>query len=424
MVSCVLLTATACAPLMYLNAPTKDTHGEYVIADSQLERFEQGFEAGIYPVHDDGYGYPVAANAKPYSDAEKPTVYRAKKTCMHANKIWPNLNVVADNDQDGFARALDERYGVLYQHGGVHKFWYEYNNTIYRAWSKRFYVVGDGTQIFEVFQTLQTPVSGCNLVGWSTGVARLEQYFRLYSAQGKPSLERLRQPMANKDAYLKAVEFVDAKKRGMERSLSKDRSYNAEYQAARSAQIARDNERRRAQGAEHYTKTYNRVMGEMASMAQSNAETHSRYRRDANRVYNDRKYASGGGSYTRTQQSRDQREEARRREKVQQELAYAAASKKSVAKHGTMDKSAAESSGVKYTHVSIEAHGTTDMHFPYEQALDLAETNAHNAAANSCADQGGRLEKGSGTLSKKNCAENAYGEHRCDAYMLFTCVKR
>jgi hypothetical protein len=88
--------------------------------------------------------------------------------------------------------------------------------------------------------------------------------------------------------------------------------------------------------------------------------------------------------------------------------------------------SASRSKGAERVSVDIEATGATDMYFPYEQSLDLAETKALNKAYALCrSDYSGRLLSDSGTLAKKDCKKHpTLEEYKCNAAVIFVCERR
>ncbi len=86
----------------------------------------------------------------------------------------------------------------------------------------------------------------------------------------------------------------------------------------------------------------------------------------------------------------------------------------------------AETPSVGKASVELETSGSTGMFFPYEQALDLAETKAANAAHALCRqDYGGRLLSDSGSMAKKECRQHtSREEYKCDVSLIFTCERR
>ncbi|QBM18999.1 hypothetical protein MARI_31420 [Marinobacter sp. JH2] len=71
----------------------------------------------------------------------------------------------------------------------------------------------------------------------------------------------------------------------------------------------------------------------------------------------------------------------------------------------------------------IQARGTTDMHFPYDQALNLATTNADTQARQSCREnyRGNISTLGDPNMEKKECVENRNQEYRCVVQIVHTC---
>ena len=427
------LLTSACGPLIHLSATEHDQAIALANGQQFLDTFETEFNSGQYELEPDTVSlteqfsprteYFVAHIGGTYP-SEKPIVNQTLRSCLRLNKLWPNKNLDVYSQSDGLIRALEERYGILYQQQGEFNFYFQYGSEPRMSTtSRRQFVVGDGTQIFEIFQQTQEPRSGCALVNMTWPKAQLKQYARLYSLKGKPDLERLRAPVTDTATYLNAVKLVDVKYAWAEQSLADAHAKHGTAREARNAAVERSNREQAQRSSEHFANTYNRVMSETAATAQNHLQTQQRYQREANNAYQRNKWASnGGGSSSADDQASAKAEQSRQSESRDTALAKYALDKSQEKHAAKANKQSVK--GTKYTKVSLEAHGTTNMHFAYEQALDLAETNAYNTAASSCAAQHGRLEKGSGTMAKKNCKENASGEYRCEVNMLFTCNKK
>ncbi|CAA0080817.1 Uncharacterised protein [Zhongshania aliphaticivorans] len=432
----VLLTS-ACGPLIHASSPAADEEAVLANGHALLDAFEAKIQQGQYTLEEPN-GYSRRTTFRDSSNREIPLRHFEDYSCLSIYKLWPNENFNAYAKNDGLIRALEERYGILYQKQREEDFYwdYTYDHPKMHITSRRVFVVGDGTQVFEVYQKTLDPRRGCALLNLSRGDAYVKQYIRLYSIHGEPDLARLTAPVTDPEAYIKAVIKVDG-------------SYD--YSARKYAEALENNGRRNAafelrnresarMSNEHFAATYNRVMSQTAATAKANSELHQRYRDRANNSYQSHKWRSNGGSSSSNGGSvssgssssggsnswdkdfAERRERARNEEMRNTVLATEAIEKSQQRQEARTTSEPVK--GTQYTKVSLEAYGTTDMHFAYDQALNLAETNAYNAAASSCAAQNGRLEKGSGTMAKKNCKENGSGEHRCEVNMLFTCNKR
>ncbi|MFT4917744.1 MAG: hypothetical protein ACI8RU_000357 [Zhongshania aliphaticivorans] len=430
------LLTSACGPLIYAGSPSADEEIALAKGYALLDAFEAKIKQGNYTVAEyDGDTSKTFFGKSAYR--EKPLRHLEAYSCLSISKLWPNDNFNAYAKNDGLIRALEERYGILYQQQRYEDFYwdYSYDHPKKRITSRRNFVVGDGTQIFEIYQHTLDPRRGCALLNLSSGDAYIKQYVRLYSIHGKPDLARLTAPVTEPEAYIKAVEKVDNSYAYSTRTYAKALKKNG----LRNERIEQQNRENARMSNEHFAATYNRIMSQTAATAKNNAETHQRYRNQANNAYQRHKWRSNGGgssnegsssggrSYGSGASSSDnefseRRERARNKEMRNTVLATEAIEKSQQRQDARTKKKPVK--GTQYTKVSLEAYGTTDMHFAYNQALNLAETNAYNTAASSCAAQNGRLEKGSGTMAKKNCKENASGEHRCEVNMLFTCNKR
>lgn len=73
--------------------------------------------------------------------------------------------------------------------------------------------------------------------------------------------------------------------------------------------------------------------------------------------------------------------------------------------------------------VELQARGTTNMYFPYDQALNLATTNADNKARQQCRENyRGRITSLSNpNMVKKECDENRNEQYRCVVQITHTC---
>lgn len=435
MVAFLAISLAGCGPTMYLSAPKPDKDQALYYANYYLDKFENDFRDGAF-TNSEYSQYDSATKVSRYYTAKKkkdannqsdeiPHFHYAKTTCLRAGKLWPNSSIDISNTDDGLRRAIDQRYGILHEYQGVDSFFrdYSYNNPKLNQTSYQLYVVGDGSQILSIYQKLIDPKVGCNLVNLKMPTARVKQYFRLTSFDAEPDIARLYQPLTNKDSFLKAAAYVDRSARAITRRYEEDLEENSQRNEARSAYFAKKREEDRQRNAEHFANTYSRVMSQTAAFANNHNQTMNAYRREADQIYQRSQWASSGSTTTTSSSQnsgRNSRQNAARLQEMNETIMVADAIDKSHSKHSN-NKQKEPVKGTKYTKVSIESHGTTDMHFPHEQALNLAETNAYTAAASSCAKQHGRLEKGSGTLAKKSCNKNNNDEFRCEVHMLFTC---
>lgn len=73
--------------------------------------------------------------------------------------------------------------------------------------------------------------------------------------------------------------------------------------------------------------------------------------------------------------------------------------------------------------VELQARGTTNMYFPYDQALNLATTNADTQARRQCRESyRGRITSLSNpNMVKKECDENRNEQYRCVVQITHTC---
>ncbi|MDO6822143.1 hypothetical protein [Marinobacter sp. 1_MG-2023] len=83
----------------------------------------------------------------------------------------------------------------------------------------------------------------------------------------------------------------------------------------------------------------------------------------------------------------------------------------------------AEKPAAKTVTAEIQARGTTDMHFAYAQALDLATTNADTQARQQCREnyRGTITTLDDPNMAKKECVENRNQEYRCVVQITHTC---
>lgn len=73
--------------------------------------------------------------------------------------------------------------------------------------------------------------------------------------------------------------------------------------------------------------------------------------------------------------------------------------------------------------VEIQSRGSTDMHFPYEQALDLATTNADTEARRQCREnyRGKITTLSDPNMVRKECSQNHNNEYRCVVQLTHSC---
>ena len=85
--------------------------------------------------------------------------------------------------------------------------------------------------------------------------------------------------------------------------------------------------------------------------------------------------------------------------------------------------SSAAKPAARIVKVELQARGTTNMYFPYDQALNLATTNADTQARRQCRESyRGRITSLSNpNMVKKECDENRNEQYRCVVQITHTC---
>lgn len=348
--------------------------------------------------------------------------WEKSNACLTPDEEWPNRSLnFFDKSSNTLGKMIDERYGVHYEIKSAYYYWYDITNRADVTSYRQLLLVGDGTQVLR-FNITEHVSRECTL---SSPRGKYSREFSLQSYGDLPvSLERLKQPLTpeNRPIFLEAMAIMDNIKSASISRYAESRAEASASAEARSAYYAQKNREKAERSAAHYAETVERVNKNMEFFTQT-----TNYVEQQNEINRrNSSTSSPSSSYTRSNNSSSSTPSNKEWQDNEVKRVYASA-KKSEVFEKAMDNSAAkkspETKGLRYTEISIEAKGTTSMYFEYDQALDLAETNAANEAANLCAGHSARLMKGSGTMAKKNCVQNRNDEHKCNVTMLFTCQK-
>ncbi|UTW12540.1 hypothetical protein [Marinobacterium rhizophilum] len=342
--------------------------------------------------------------------------------CVHPYVQYANLGLDFSNESNSVLAAIDQRYGLHHSDGGYIRYWYARfdRHGVYKH--RQNMLVGDGTQVLSIHTTIKVPAaSQCE---WG---AEYERSFSLENYDGVPvNLASMKLPPSpqKRAAFIAAAERIDASgdyKEWFEKSKAEARRAS-ELQSAR---IAQENRERQTRDAAHFVELTQRLNKYVRS-----AGDNMNYVRQQNEI-NQRKEPLSSSSYSPDRSSPDRSvnfssaylDRAKRKEviKTANKVNVTSSYERAMEKRSASKEK--DKKGLRYTEVSIEAKGTTGMYFEYDQALDLSETNAYNAASGSCASQDGRLKEGSGTMAKKSCDQNKNDEYKCNVTMLFTCMK-
>jgi hypothetical protein len=343
--------------------------------------------------------------------------------CVHPHDQFANFGLDFSQESNSLMAAIDQRYGLHFSGGGYLRYWRDTTRRQSVYAHQQNMLVGDGTQVLIISTQIKVPAaSQCKYY------AEYKRSFRLENYDGVPvNLASLKLPLSpdKRPAFMAGMERID--NTDYKEIFAESKAKARRMLENRSARIAKEERERKARDAAHFLELTQRLNDYVQS-----AGDNMNYVRQQNEI-NQRKKSlrsssdstDRGASRTSADPapifSREDLEKAKIREVKRAVSSVKATSsyERAVEKHAAPK----EKEGLRYTEVSIEAKGTTSMHFEYDQALDLSETNAYNAASSSCASQNGRLKKGSGTMAKKSCDQNKNDEYKCNVTMLFTCMK-
>ncbi|MFD0948959.1 hypothetical protein ACFQ0F_00875 [Paraperlucidibaca wandonensis] len=423
------LYLTGCLSMVQrMSAPEPDAALSQAYAASMLDKFEADLTKSMADKT------PEVFNDWSYSksiDIDK----MSNSTCISLNENWINNSVNFTDDNSALIQEIDRRYGIHYSGKSQDGFMYFRFDHVARRTYQQYFLVGDGSQVLRVYLTTKRPWGSqqCkSLIPLSSGpVISYERRISLNSFNGTPpSIEKLHEELNPKieKPFKHAIKYIDrAVKRAQERLEESIAKHNNGVQR-RNAYIAKKNAESAARSNAHYRETISRINNDLAKYGNN-----TNYIEQQNRINRQKRggVISQPSSYTprpltKSEWSWQQRRRDSEVQDINHSSIYTKAVDRSVAKAQSkqapkQQAKETKTAGVSYNILSLEAHGTTSMYFGYDQALNLAETNAYNEAAQSCAGHKGRLEKDSGTMAKKNCAANANGEYKCKVTMLFSC---
>lgn len=347
-------------------------------------------------------------------------------TCMHPYDEWVNNSLDYKDEFSGLKRAIDQRYGLHYYTAEMTRYYYEIHAKRRVYSHAQDFLIGDGTQILSIRTTIYVPTEqGCGMFGgYPNEVKRSFNMMRVMGDGYPVSIARMRQPLTqeSRDTFVKLVKEMDSVKKARIQNYAKSKAEARVSAEKRNAYIEKRNRENAKLWQGHYQQTQQNVQNNMAFFADTTKyiRQHKRMTQHNDTANIDRARAS---NISRSQREIIQKAQVREVEKTASSARATGVYETAIDRKIVTKASKEKTKGLRYTEVSIEAKGNTSMHFPYEQALNLSETNAFNEASGMCAKSGGRLKKDSGTMAKKDCSENNNGEYKCNVTVLFTCLK-